>query len=116
MFMNIVWNLLSDMSQIMILSMISINVPGIVLQVQATLLNFIYFDIFETDLWLSELVFTQKELNNDIPLNAYFAANGYNSLFSERNLSSTFLFILAMGFMHLLAFLMRWFRRFLCKW
>ena len=47
-----VWNCLDDLSFMLINTMISMPVPGIVQIVQVVLLNFIYLDILLTDLWI----------------------------------------------------------------
>lgn len=44
-------SLLNDLSYLMILSMISVNIPGIAQDVQSALLALIYFDVFQTDSW-----------------------------------------------------------------
>jgi len=47
-----VWNCLDDLSFMLINTMISMPVPGIVQMVQTVLLNFIYLDILLTDFWV----------------------------------------------------------------
>lgn len=60
MFIQYLWGLLNDMSFLTICSMISISVPGIGKILQSALLNFIYMDILQTELWLYPLLFPSK--------------------------------------------------------
>ena len=55
------WNCLDDLSFVLINTMISMPVPGIVQMVQAVLLNFIYLDILLTDYWIPKLFKTTAE-------------------------------------------------------
>jgi hypothetical protein len=77
--------------------MISINVPGIGKILQVSLLNFIYLDILQTDLWLFPILFpTATEVDNDDDdkaLNIYFEENGFTSLSLIKNLGSTFVYL-----------------------
>jgi len=41
--------------------MISISVPGIGKIIQSALINFIYLDIFQTDLWLTPILFPDED-------------------------------------------------------
>ena len=62
MFIQYLWGLLNDMSFLTILTLVSIQVPGIAKILQAALLNFIYMDILQTDKWLIPLIFpTEKQ-------------------------------------------------------
>jgi len=63
MFIQYLWGLLNDMSFLTICSMISINVPGIGKIIMTSLLNFIYLDILQTDLWLNPFIFPPKEID-----------------------------------------------------
>ena len=54
MFIQYLWGLLNDMS---FLSMISISIPGIGKILQSALMNFIYLDLLQTELWLFPLLF-----------------------------------------------------------
>lgn len=90
----------------MALSFISVTIPGIASKVQNSLLGFIYFDIFQSSLWMTT-AFPDK-LSNDVharttPLSDYFLINSYASLDLVDNLGSTFLFVLAFIFAHLTA-------------
>jgi hypothetical protein len=48
---------MDDLSFILINTMISMPVPGIVQTVQSVLLNFIYVDILLTDYWMPQILF-----------------------------------------------------------
>ncbi|TNV86580.1 hypothetical protein FGO68_gene10524 [Halteria grandinella] len=85
---------MNDMSFLMIQTMISINMPGIVQQIQGAMLNFIYMDLLKTDQWLPQLLFSEEELEDDEGLNFYFDINGYSSRKIMINLGSTLIFIL----------------------
>ena len=96
MFIQYLWGLLNDMSFLTISSMISINVPGIGKIIMTSLLNFIYLDILQTDLWLNPLIFPKKEIDeeeDDEPLNIYFDENGFGSKMLIKNLGSTFVYL-----------------------
>jgi hypothetical protein len=60
MFIQYLWGLLNDMSFLTICGMISISVPGIGKILQNALMNFIYLDILQTELWLFPLLFPPK--------------------------------------------------------
>jgi len=49
---------MDDLSFMLINTMISMPVPGIVQTVQSVLLNFIYVDILLTDMWMPQLIFS----------------------------------------------------------
>ena len=57
-FIQYLWGLLNDMSFLTILTLISINVPGIAKTIQGTLLSFIYLDILMTDLWFLKVFYS----------------------------------------------------------
>ena len=100
MFIQYLWGLLNDMSFLTICSMISINIPGIGKILQSALMNFIYLDLLQTELWLFPLLFKPKaegEDNDmdetDQPLNMYFDENGFESKALIKNLGSTFVYL-----------------------
>ena len=105
--MNFVWGLLNDLSFIMILSFISLNVPGIVQNIQSTFLTFIYMDLLQTDRWLPQLFYSEDELASDEPLNAYFDLNGLSSRSVIRNLGSTFVFLLIFLFLQFVGIILK---------
>ena len=51
------WGLLNDMSFLTILTMISLTVPGIAKLVQQILMDFVYLDILQTELWFIPWLF-----------------------------------------------------------
>lgn len=76
-------------------TLISLAVPGMVQLVLAVLMNFIYFDILMTDVWLPNIFKTTSyELEKEGGLNEYFDENGYQSKQSIKNLGSGFVYIL----------------------
>lgn len=66
------------MSFMLINTLISISVPGLVQLVLAVLLNFIYFDVLLTDLWMPR-IFKNSNNGNEMDggLNEYFDENGF---------------------------------------
>ncbi|TNV87059.1 hypothetical protein FGO68_gene16087 [Halteria grandinella] len=91
-FMNIIWDLLNDLSFLMILANISMSVPGLTQFIQSIFLSFIYMDLLQTDYWLPPLIFNGAE-DYQTPLNVYFDMNGFSSTQSVTNLGSTFIFL-----------------------
>jgi hypothetical protein len=67
------------MQFLMMMSLISITVPGITHFIQGVLLNFVQLDILQSDKWLFGLFFDEEEDSADEPLNSYFDQNGYSS-------------------------------------
>jgi hypothetical protein len=105
--MNFLWSLLNDLSFIMMLSFISISVPGLVQTIQQTFLHFIYMDLLQTSAWLPQLFFGSDYADSDVPLNDYFNLNGYSSQRTIENLGSTFVYLVILAFMHLLLLILR---------
>lgn len=52
-FIQYLWGLLNDLSFLTILTLISINVPGLAKTIQSMLMNFIYLDLLQTNLWFT---------------------------------------------------------------
>ena len=48
---------MNDLSFLTILSLVSINVPGLAKIIQGALISFICMDLLQTDRWLSPLLF-----------------------------------------------------------
>ena len=65
MFIQYLWGLLNDMSFMTVLTLISIRVPPTTKLIQSALLNLIYLDIFQTDLWLVPLFFPNLGIDSD---------------------------------------------------
>ncbi|TNV87226.1 hypothetical protein FGO68_gene10292 [Halteria grandinella] len=86
----------------MILSIISINVPGLVQIVQQILLNFIYMDLLQTDKWVTPIFYTEEQLAEDEPLNMFFDLNGLGSPRFIVTTGSSFVFLVIFVFEHLL--------------
>lgn len=89
MFLQYLWDLMNDLSFLMILTLISLNTPSFPRLLQSSLLDFIYFDGLLTEMWLPHLFFTDE----DEPVNAYFEANGYGSRRLLVNMGSTAVFL-----------------------
>ena len=73
----LIWGMLNDLSVIMDLSMISVNVPGLASMIQSIILSFIYLDILQTSMWLEPFldvhdVDNQGIIQTDYPINDYF--------------------------------------------
>ncbi|TNV86917.1 hypothetical protein FGO68_gene12905 [Halteria grandinella] len=109
MFMNFIWDLLNDLSFMMILSFISISVPGLVQMIQSTFLSFIYMDLLQTDKWLPRLFFSNQNDDDDEALNQFFEINGFSSKRLINNLGSTFVFLMIFLSLHIFLLLMRCF-------
>ncbi|TNV86775.1 hypothetical protein FGO68_gene10447 [Halteria grandinella] len=95
----------------MILSFLSISIPGLVQIIQSIFLQFIYFDLLQTEGWLSPLFFSEYLTENeddpsseeeDGPLNLFFEANGFGSMRLINNLGSTFVYLVGFIGMHIL--------------
>ncbi len=65
MFIQYIWSMLNDMSFLTVLTLISIRVPATTKLIQSALLNFIYLDIFQTDLWLVPLLFPNLGIESE---------------------------------------------------
>ncbi|TNV87064.1 hypothetical protein FGO68_gene2250 [Halteria grandinella] len=95
MFIQYIWSLLNDLSFLTILTLVSMNVPGIVQMIQNVMLNFIYLDILKTDQWFIPLVFgVEDEEDTDGGLNSFLEQNGFSSVNSIKNLQSSFIYVI----------------------
>ena len=59
---------MDDLSFLMILSLISMSVPGIAQIIQSSMLNFIYLDILQPGDWLIPWMFPDDDGSNDYAL------------------------------------------------
>ncbi|TNV86930.1 hypothetical protein FGO68_gene6935 [Halteria grandinella] len=91
-FLNILWEFMNDASLLIILSLVSIDIPGMVQFIQLVFLQFIYLDILQTDKWLPQLFY--KNYGDDSGLNVYFEINSYGSTRAVVNLGSTFIYLM----------------------
>jgi hypothetical protein len=64
-FIQYIWGFLNDLSFLTILSLISINVPGLAKVIQGAFIGFICMDLLQTDRWLSPLFFNENAINED---------------------------------------------------
>ncbi|TNV86972.1 hypothetical protein FGO68_gene4936 [Halteria grandinella] len=99
----------------MILSFISISVPGLVQMIQSTFLSFIYMDLLQTDKWLPKLFFSEQS-EEDEALDSFFEVNGFGSTRLINNLGSTFVFLMIFLGLHTFLFLLRCFFEGCTKW
>ena len=90
----------NDLSFMMILSVIAIDVPGITKLYQAQLLQLIYLDLFLTDQWLVPLIFKNSNSNDDdlsedpnSPLNWFFLMSGFETKIAIKNLGSNIIYL-----------------------
>ncbi|TNV86946.1 hypothetical protein FGO68_gene14027 [Halteria grandinella] len=94
MIMQLIWNLLNDLSFLTILSLVSMNVPGVVQIIQSTMLSFIYLDLLKTDKWVIPIIFgSDDDPEDDHGLNSYLEENGFGSMSLIKNLQSTFIYL-----------------------
>lgn len=73
---------MTDTSFLTILSLVSINVPGIAKIIQSALFGFISMDLLYTDRWLVPLLTSFESSSDDIKvqdkaLNPFFQQNGF---------------------------------------
>jgi hypothetical protein len=94
MMLQTLWNQLEDISFMSINSLIALPVPGMVQLINAVIMNFIYVDIFLSDLWMSELFYGVERVNEDKePLSSFFDESGYSSTMLLKNINSSLVFI-----------------------
>ncbi|TNV86252.1 hypothetical protein FGO68_gene12117 [Halteria grandinella] len=97
---NLIWSMLNDLSIMISLTMISISIPGIAQSFMNIMLQFVYLDILQTDLWLKPFFASEKDddgnLLEDEGLNEYFEQQGYQSMQSLKNLGSTLIFSISL--------------------
>jgi hypothetical protein len=105
----LIWGLLNDLSVIMDLALISVNVPGTASTIQSIILNLIYLDILQTSSWLEAAIIEANTAgNDDQSLNVYFNNSGFGSKLLLINLGSTLIYlgvlIAAFALYYILAF------------
>lgn len=93
-FLNIMWDFMNDASLLVILSLVSIDIPGMVQDIQLVFLQFIYLDILQTDKWLPYLFYPDYDQLGDQGLNSYFEINSFGSTRAVINLGSTLVYLL----------------------
>jgi hypothetical protein len=95
---QLVWMLLEDMSFLTINSFISVSITGVPQIIQSVLYKLIFFDIFYTERWFSELMKRMgldfDLIENDEPINLEFSQNGFESMQFLRNIGATLLYII----------------------
>ncbi|TNV86575.1 hypothetical protein FGO68_gene11002 [Halteria grandinella] len=107
--MNLIWDMMNDLSFIISLGMISIPIPGIASPIQSMLSAIIYMDLLMTDKWLSPFLewIVQNSEDEDSPLNLFLESQGFQSQLILYNLGSTLIFIEIQVFLLIYAGLMR---------
>jgi hypothetical protein len=113
-FMQYIFGLLNDISFLIIMALISLNLPGLAQSIQVMMLDFIYLDVLQTDLWLNPMLFTQTELDEEA-LSLFFDQNGFSSCIFIVNLGSSFVYLLIYAFILALLFLLRLTRLISCE-
>ncbi len=65
-----------------ILSIVSITIPGVALVIQNTLINFLYFDLLYTEEWMPQIWEKMGYVDDDEEdlLNEKFKENGFQSI------------------------------------
>lgn len=91
---NFICGMLNDISFLMILSFISVSVPGYARMIQQIMFQIVYLDLLQTDKWLPGLLFSEESLSKDEGLNEFFGLNGLDSTKLLINLGSTLIFML----------------------
>lgn len=89
--------MLNEMSNLMLLSLVSLPVPGVTTSIMQYILQFIYFDILMTSEWLTPWLqsFDDDTEADTYPngLNYYFGYNQIGSVSLLKNLGSTLIFL-----------------------
>ncbi|TNV86653.1 hypothetical protein FGO68_gene15356 [Halteria grandinella] len=76
----------------MILSLISLPMPGLAQLLQSAILNLIQLDILFTDKWLPRLIYGDDRTQSE-PLNDFFESNGYESVRLVDNMGSSVVYL-----------------------
>ena len=101
--LHYLFDLVNDLSFLVILSLVSMPLPGMASSIQQILLQFIYFDILMTSDWLVPWLVTTDDLTE-----ADLYPNGFNDYFSKsgiaymnllKNLQSTLVYLVILAFM-----------------
>ena len=98
---QLIWDKMTDISFLTILSLVSINIVGIANVIQTALFGFITLDLLQTDKWMTQLIFSndQKSENYDFierentPLTSSLEENGFSTKNIINNLGSTFVYL-----------------------
>lgn len=85
--------MLHDMSSLILLSLLALNIPGIVQSFISVILNFVFLDIFFSDAWL--LPSFDFDPSNDEPISLEFDEIGFFSMNLIANLGTGILFLMA---------------------
>ncbi|TNV86560.1 hypothetical protein FGO68_gene5593 [Halteria grandinella] len=94
--MCLIWSMMNDLSFLIQLSMVSIQIPGIASSIQSILLSVIYLDLLMTDQWLTpflDMLLSSDESDDDQPVNTFLDDQGFKSKLLVLNLGSTLIFL-----------------------
>ncbi len=109
-FMTYLFGLLNDISFLTAMGLISLNLPGLAQTIQSMILDFIYVDALQTDLWLNPMLFNSTDLENEEAINPFFDENGFQSCIFIVNIGSTYVYLLIYGAIMFILFILRLFR------
>ncbi len=84
--------MLNAISSIIVLNLISINIPGVAQYVNKVIFGLTQLDILPSDI-IYDMMFTFDE-DNDEPLTPFFDQLGYSNITAVNNMGSGFLFFL----------------------
>ncbi|TNV86994.1 hypothetical protein FGO68_gene13774 [Halteria grandinella] len=94
-FLSYLFGQLNDISQLLMLSLININIPGQTKVIMKVLMDFVQMDLLQTGMWVNEIVGVTEE--DDVAISPAFEQAGYGSQNTVSNLGSTFVFINALA-------------------
>ncbi|TNV86294.1 hypothetical protein FGO68_gene17292 [Halteria grandinella] len=102
--LNLLWSMLNDLSFIINLTLVSIQIPGVAQPIMNIILQFIYLDVLQTDKWLNPIFENQfKEADQeDEGLSLFFQQSGFQSMIIFKNLGSTLIFTIVMISLYLI--------------
>ncbi|TNV87110.1 hypothetical protein FGO68_gene13713 [Halteria grandinella] len=89
--LSYLFGLLNDISQVTMLSLININIPGSASYLTSIIMKLVYMDLLQTDLWINNII--DLDSPDDDALCPSFYLAGYSSQFTISNLGSTFVFL-----------------------
>ncbi|TNV86841.1 hypothetical protein FGO68_gene12393 [Halteria grandinella] len=88
--LSYLFGLLNDISQLTMLQLININIPGKSQLIMNMLMNLIYMDLLQTNLWLEKIIEIEDDEDSLCP--SFYQA-GYSTSNTVSNMGSTFVFI-----------------------
>ncbi|TNV86521.1 hypothetical protein FGO68_gene6081 [Halteria grandinella] len=94
--LHLIWGMMNDLSFIIQLSMVSLQIPGIASSIQSILLSIIYMDLLMTEQWLDPILdklLSPEEADDNTAVNDFLYAQGFKSKLLIYNLGSTMIFL-----------------------